>query len=410
MAARERPLALLRTRRDFRRVYLAVAASELGDAFQYVALMWFAVVAGGPLGVLAVRLADSIPALAFGFHGGVVADRWDRRRTMIGADLVRFAVLVPVAVLGLSGDLPLWTLVIAAFLLEAAMSYFAPAYGALLPTLVERRNVQAANGLVRATTETLSVLGWASAGALLTFLPISAFFAINAVSFLISAALLTGVRTRRANRAAAAAPRVREGFLALRPLPALATAVVVLGVGVTISSGTWMVGVPTLVRETLGRGPGSFSLLAAGYALGSTVAGIFLARRTVERKALGSLLAWCVYLPAYSLFAFGGSFATALAGAVLSGTAQGSAWILVNSDAQERVPDQLLGRVMGLIALTHRGAHATGLLFVSPLFAILAPRSVFAAAAVALPLVGLAGAAASLRLERRLRPVQVSQN
>jgi hypothetical protein len=52
--------ALLR-RRDFRRVYVAVSASELGDALQYIALMWFAFEAGGPLGVLAVRLADSVP-------------------------------------------------------------------------------------------------------------------------------------------------------------------------------------------------------------------------------------------------------------------------------------------------------------------------------------------------------------
>jgi hypothetical protein len=104
--AGERPLALLR-RRDFRRAYGAIAISELGDAFQYVALMWFALVAAGPLGVIAVRLADSVPALLFGFHGGMVADRLDRRRTMIGADLVRGAVLVPVAVAGLTGHLPL---------------------------------------------------------------------------------------------------------------------------------------------------------------------------------------------------------------------------------------------------------------------------------------------------------------
>ena len=52
---------------------------------------------------------------------------------------------------------------------------------------------------------------------------------------------------------------------------------------------------------------------------------------------------------------------------------------------------------MGLISLTHRGAHATGLLFVSPLFAVFAPDTVFAAAALALPLVGVAGAAISLR-------------
>src|SRR6478672_6438878 len=79
-------LALLR-RPGFRRVYLAVATSELGDAFQYIALMWAALLAGGPLGVIAVRLADSLPALVFGFHGGVLADRAGRRRLMVVADL-----------------------------------------------------------------------------------------------------------------------------------------------------------------------------------------------------------------------------------------------------------------------------------------------------------------------------------
>src|ERR687888_1422725 len=101
---RERTLGLLR-RRDFRRLYLAVAASELGDALHYIALMWFALRAGGPLGVVAVRLADSVPAFVFGLHGGLAADRFDRRRLMIAADLSRAAVLVPVAVLGLAGHL-----------------------------------------------------------------------------------------------------------------------------------------------------------------------------------------------------------------------------------------------------------------------------------------------------------------
>jgi MFS transporter, DHA3 family, macrolide efflux protein len=389
-------------------VYLAIAVSELGDAFQYVALMWFALVAGGPLGVMAVRLADSVPALAFGFHGGVAADRWDRRRTMIGADLVRASVLVPIAALGLSGELPLWLLVVAAFALEAATSYFAPAYGALLPTLVDRPNVQRANGLVRATTEALSVGGWAAAAGLLVFLPISAFFAINAVSFLVSAALLAGVHAARATAAGPGALRIRDSFAALRPLPMLAAALVALGVGITISSGTWMVGVPTLVRDTLGRGAGSFSAMAAAYAFGSAAAGVFLTRREVRRKALGSIAAWAVYLPAYGLFAFAESLWPALVGAGLCGLAQGSAWVLINSSAQEQVPDGLLGRVSGLIALTHRGAHATGLLFVSPLFAFFAPRSVFAGAALALPLVGLLGATAGLWLERRRAALQVS--
>jgi hypothetical protein len=209
-----RALALL-GRRDFRRLYLAVAASELGDAFHYIALMWFALTLAGPLGVIAVRLADSIPAIVFGFHGGVVADRWDRKRTMVGADLVRAAVLVPVAAAGLAGRLPLLGLVAAAFVLEAATSYFAPAYGTLLPALVDRANVQRANGLLRATVDALSIGGWAIAAALLTFVPMTAFFALNAVSFVLSALLLGGIRAPRGSRGHAEAPHIRERFAAL---------------------------------------------------------------------------------------------------------------------------------------------------------------------------------------------------
>lgn len=394
----ERAIALVR-RRDFRRAYAAVAVSELGDAFQYVALMWFALVAAGPLGVIAVRLADSVPALLFGLHGGLAADRWNRRRVMIAADLVRGLVLVPVAVAGLTGHLPLAALVGAAFVLTAATSYFAPAYGALLPALVDRRNVQQANGLVRATADALSVGGWALAALLLAFLPISAFFALNAASFFLSAALLGGVRARGTpgHDAGAGAPRIREGFAALRPRPVLAASVVVLGLAVTLSSGTWIVGVPELVRSTLGRGAGSFSLVAASYALGSICAGLVLTRHLIRRKARASMLAWLLYLPAYGLFAFAGSLGIALAAGFGAGVGQGSAWVLINSAAQEEVPDRLLGRVTGLVALVHRGAHATGLLFISPLFAFSAPETVFAAAAFAIPIAGMAGLLVSAR-------------
>jgi MFS family permease len=358
--------------------------------------MWFAFDAGGPLGVVAVRLADSVPALVFGLHGGLAADRWDRRRMMVAADLARAAVLVPIAAAGLTGHLPLPALVAAAFLLETATSYFAPAYGALLPALVERENVQQANALVQATAQALSVAGWAVAAALLAVLPISTFFAVNAASFAISAAFISRVRVRRGERVGEP-PRLHEGFAALRPRPTLAIGVVVLGVAVTISSGTWIGGVPSLVRDALHHGAGGFSIVMTGYAIGSIVSGALLARLSVRRKALASQLAWLLYLPGYALMAFAGSLGVAVAGAFAAALGQSAAVVLLNSAAQEEVPDSLLGRVIGLISLTHRGAHATGLLLVSPLFAFVAPRSVFAGAALALPLVALAGAAASAR-------------
>lgn len=396
---RTRALALLQ-RPDFRRLYLAVATSELGDSLHYIALMWFALEAGGPLGVIAVRLADSIPALVFGLHGGLAADRWSRKWLMVASDLVRGVTLVPVAIAGISGHLPLWGLVVAAFVLETATSYFAPAYGATIPTVVDRGNVQQANALVVASAQAVSIGGWAVAAGLLAFIPVSVFFAVNAVSFFASAVLIAGLRRGREHDRPAEAPHLREGLAALRPRPLLAAGVAALGVAVTITSGSWIGGVPTLVRDTLHHGAGGFSIVMLGYAVGSIASGALLTRLPIRNKARASLIAWVMYLPGYGLVALATSLPFAIAGAFFAATGQSTAVVLLNSAAQEEVPDGILGRVLGVISLTHRGAHATGLLLVSPLFAFVAARAVFGAAAVAVPLVGLVALGIATRRDR----------
>jgi MFS family permease len=393
-------LSLLRIR-DFRTLYLAVSVSELGDALNYIALMWVALERGGPLGVVAVRLADSLPALLFGLHGGIAADRWSRRKLMVGADLVRGATLVPVAVLGLVGSLPLWGLVVAAFLLEAATSYFEPAYGATIPAVVERKNVQGANALIQATAQGLSIGGWALAALLLAVLPLSTFFAIDAASFFLSAAFILRIRAGRGRAAAGESPRLREGLAALRPRRALATAVVTSAVAMTITTGCWIAGVPTLVRHSLHEGAGGFAIVMIGFAIGSIGVGILLARLPVRRKARASMLAWVIALPAYLLLAVAGSVSVAVGAAVGTGAAESMSDVLLNSAAQQEIPDEVLGRVLGVISFVHRGSHATGLLLVSPLFAIAAARPLFAIAAFAVAIVGLTGAAVAARLTRR---------
>jgi hypothetical protein len=124
----------------------------------------------------------------------------------------------------------------------------------------------------------------------------------------------------------------------------------------------------------------------------------------VRRKARGSLLAWGFYLPAYGCFALADGVGLALLGGLLAGAGQGSALVLLTSAAQEEVPDRVLGRVMGVISLVHRGAHATALLFVAPFFAVAEPAAVFAVAAVAIPLTGLAAGVAARALARRRSP------
>jgi hypothetical protein len=255
---------------------------------------------------------------------------------------------------------------------------------------------------VRASAQAVSIGGWAVAAGLLAVLPITAFFALNAASFFISAALLRTIGHRRGSPVPETSLReLAAGVAVLRPRRGLAAAVVVLGLAVTFSAGTWIVGVPELVRSNLHGDAGGFSFVMAGYAVGAITAGAVLARRPVQRKAVGSLLAWAFYLPAYLVLGFAGSLPVAVGGAFLAALGQASAVVLVNAAAQEEVPDQVLGRVMGLISLVHRGAHATGLLLVSPLFAVVAPGAVFVGAAGAITAIGVGGALYALGASRR---------
>jgi hypothetical protein len=392
-------VALLRLH-DFRTLYVAVTVSELGDALNYIALMWLALEHGGALGVVAVRIADSVPALLFGLHGGIAADRWSRRKLMVGADLARAATLGPLAVLGFEGSLSLPALVVAAFLLEAATSYFEPAYGATVPAVVDRQNVQGANALVHATVQAVSIGGWALSAVLLTFLPLSTFFAIDGATFLVSALLIFRIRSDRGRAPRDEPPRLREGLAALRPRRTLSAAVVTYGVAMTITTGCWIAGVPTFVRDSLHEGAAGFSVIMIGFAVGAIAVGAVLARIPVRRKARGSMLAWVIELPAYLLLAVATSVPVAVAAAVGTGAAESLANVLLNSAAQEEVPDAVLGRVLGVISFVHRGSHATGLLLVSPLFAVAAARPVFAVAAVLVAVVGLGGAAVAARADR----------
>ena len=247
---------------------------------------------------------------------------------MVGADLVRCATLVPVALAGLSGSLPLWGLIAAAFALEAATSYFA--YGATIPAVVDR------------DAHALAIGGWALAAALLTFLPLSTFFAVDAATFLVSALLIARLRAGGAHTAAEASPRLREGIAALRPRRSLSLGVVVFAVAMTITTGSWIAGVPTFVRDTLHRGPGAFSLVMIGFALGGIVVGGVLARVRVRAKARASMLAWLLYLPAYGLIAVTGSLPLLVAAAVGTGAGETIPYGLLNSAAQEEVPDAVL--------------------------------------------------------------------
>jgi MFS family permease len=393
----------LLARPDFRRVYVAGASGQLGDAFQFVALLWYAVVLGGPLGVMVARIATTLPALLFGLPAGLAADRWDRRRTLIAADLVRGVVLVPVAVAGLTGNLPLWGLIAAGFIVSTASAYFTPALNAFVPGIVERRNLQQANGLVTATNNVALLGGWAVAAALLTVVSVGSFFAINAASYFVSAALIA--RTQARPVAASTAPerrRLLAGVVGMGVRPGLRAAVAMHALGVTVNTGVWTVGVAEVAHSELGSASG-LSLILTATALGAIAAGAVLSKLRLPRKVLLSCLAWCLLLPGYLLLSTATELPSAIAGTFLVGVGTGAAFVFLTSATQESVEESVLGRAMGIIFLGSFGAKPIGLLLIAPLYAFFEPSVMFVAGAVAVFVCALVAAALVDLATRRYR-------
>jgi hypothetical protein len=399
---------VLRGRPDFRRAYLANAVSQLGDSFQFVAVMWLAVVTGGVFGVIAVRLADGLPALLLALAGGAAADRRDRRRTMIACDLLRGAVLAPVAFAGLTGRLSVWAIAPAGFVVAAASSFFTPAYAASLPALAGRENVQRANGLVTATNGSLTVAGRALAATLLAVVSVGSFFAINALSFFASAMLLTRVRIATPQTAVdvEAPVALRDGFAALRVRPGLRVAIAMLGLGTALLTGVWTVGVAELVRVRLGHGAATLSLLLAATALGTIASSALLTWRPVRLKVRMSCASWFLLAPGFALLGTADSLADALVGTFLVGVASGAALVLVTTAAQESVPDKVLGRVMGIVFVAAVGAKPLGLLMLAPLYAVVGLRTMLVAGGIA---AAAAAAAATLSVASATRAARAAE-
>ncbi|MGA7669501.1 MAG: MFS transporter, partial [Nitrolancea sp.] len=141
-ALRQRHLAIL---------WLSQVLSAIGDNFYAIAIVWMAVnVAGSGAGL--VVAAQSLAGLVFGLLGGVYADRWNRRTTMIVVDVIRAAAVGMLPILSMLGRLQLWHMAAAGVVIGGLGALFDPALQASLPALSgDVQVLQAANGLMDMT-------------------------------------------------------------------------------------------------------------------------------------------------------------------------------------------------------------------------------------------------------------------
>lgn len=181
--------------RDFRLVWIAQAISDLGDGLTNLALLLLVnAITGSTAALAAMAIVLAVPPMTIGLVAGVYVDRLDRRRMMLAADLLRVAIVLGFIVVR-SAD-QVWILYVLGFIEATVGTFFTPARMALVPTIVPREGLLAANGVSQASRVIAAALGAGAAGVLFglagTAWPA---FVGDSVTFLISFLLVLQVRT-----------------------------------------------------------------------------------------------------------------------------------------------------------------------------------------------------------------------
>jgi predicted MFS family arabinose efflux permease len=193
--------------RDFRLLWLATSASVIGDNIVLVALALFVIERTGSATDLGLVLAAQVlPFVAFLLIGGVWADRLPRHRVMVATDLVRFALHALLATLIFAGTVAIWQLVVIEMLFRSAEAFFRPAANGLLPQTVPEADIQQATAATTMSNNLAEFMGPALATVLVLGAGAGWAFALDAATFLVSAALLVRIHPRARAPAPAPAP------------------------------------------------------------------------------------------------------------------------------------------------------------------------------------------------------------
>ncbi|MBW1598382.1 MFS transporter [Streptomyces sp. JJ38] len=352
----------------FHRVWAAAAVSSLGDGVYYAALPLLALTLTRDPTIFGIMEAVTLlPWLLFGLIGGALVDRWDRRRTMIIADLCRFALLVLALFALVGGFLNIGVLIAIGFLLGVGGVLFETASNAYLPELLDRdpESLQRANARLQGTQRALDGFVGPPVGSLLFSLSRIAPFVAEAVSFLVSSLLIRSLPVRPKKKAEPQSSLLKEAWtgasyllhhrlllgLALRP--AIGN-FAFCGVGAVLA---------LFAHETLQLGSVGYGVFLTMEAVGG-LTGAILAGWLSARLGTGATLTLTAIVEAVALFGIGMSANPYFAGAgfAVLGAAMATTMTLGPSVRQAIVPDELMGRVGAATRLTAMSAGPIGAL------------------------------------------------
>jgi MFS family permease len=389
--------------RDFRLFWIGQLISQIGTWMQSVAQAWLVLeLTQSPFQLGVVSALQFTPVLLLSPVGGVLSDRFAKRRVLLVSQTAMKLQALVLAGLVWTGYIQYWHVAVLAAIYGLGRAIDIPARQAYVTDLVGRSDLANAVALNSMVMNGARIVGPAVAGLLIAAFGVAAAFLLNGVSFVAVLVALLAIRTEGLPDPAGRLG-IREGVLgALSYAAGTPPVAFTLGLMVVVSLLVlnFNVIVPLVARDVLNQGAHGFGLLMSALGAGAVAGafGVALVRRGRPPLSFlaGSAATLCVGLVALAL---AGHFAVAAAVLALLGCCQILFTTGCNTTLQLIAPNELRGRVMGLYTVTFAGMTPFGSLLVG----FVAERQGVRAACAAGGVIGLVGVAALVLIAHRAR-------
>lgn len=343
-----RPLKI----RDFALLWTGFSVSLLGDGIYYVALpVQVYALSNVTTALSLVGVAWTLPLVLFLLFGGLISDRFDRRRVLIAADLIRVAAIGAIGVLSVAGVLELWHMIILVAFYGIGNALFNPAFGAIVPDIVPKEQLTEANALHQFVKPfMLRLIGPGLGGLIVAFMGAGGAFLINAATFGVSAcalALMTPTTRVASGDITVASVRadLAVGFSYVRSQTWLWGTLLAAACALLTFFGPFQVLVPFVIKNNLGGGPEDIGLVYAFAGAGGILGAVVIGQRGLPRKhVLFMYVAWSVSALAIAGFGLATSLWHMWLAAFVMAASNTAAMVVWGTLLHRLVPPDLRGR------------------------------------------------------------------
>ncbi len=408
-ATPQRPWTIFRSG-PFRKLWVALTLSLLGDFFSYVALSWLVLqLTGSSLALGSVLVVQAIPRALLMLVGGALADRLSPRFTMLASMGLRALVVAPLAVLVLTGRVQLWEVYAVSLLFGVVDAMFLPAKQSILPRLVADHELEPGNAVMNVTGQASIILGPALAGIVVATVGTGWAFAADATCFAVGLAFVAWLPSTTSPQSATAPAdktaaggnlggQIAAGFRYAWADVGIRAALLIIAAVDFAAGGAFGVGLPTLAHGRFASGAAGLGLMFAAWGLGAT-AGAVVAGVIRRPAGIGWLfIVGCFWMGAgIVVVGFVPALLPAAIALGIAGIATGAINTYGISWLQRRTEMDMQGRVMSIVMFASMGlapvsyAVAGAIAQVSPTVLFVAAGALMMAAAVS------AGASRSVR-------------